>query len=163
MNIRFLKNQMVVIMALLLMTFTTNCGDSDDPQLSSTYSGTGSFNFTGDTTFTFQGSVSNSGTVPINDYQFLPVNVKNGDLTLLIGVNGRPSVVVGSYEVGEMPVQAYTTITLLDELYDAKSGTVTISTYNQNEIKGSIDVALRALFSFSDDLFIQGTFELTAE
>jgi len=39
---------------------------------------------------------------------------------------------------------------------------VTITSLNEKEIKGSIDTMISAFFGFSNNIFIQGTFELTA-
>lgn len=110
----------------------------------------------------FMGTVTNAGIVINNGNQLLPFNLKSGDLTLLVGVNGDPEIKARSYTISGSGGEGWVTISLLDELYDAKSGTITITTLNSNQIKGSIDVALRALFSFNDDLFIKGDFELTA-
>ena len=158
-SIRYLYLMLVRMVVLLI---TVSCSsDSNDPQLGPiTYAGTGTFNLTGDTTFTFQGSVDNVGIVG----KFLPVFLKNSDdLTLKIGINGDPEVKAGTYVTGVKPVQAFTSITLFDELYEATSGTVTLTSINENEIKGAVDTTISAFYVSSDDIFIKGTFELTAK
>ena len=143
------------------MTATGCSSESNGPQTGPiTYAGSGAFNFTGDTTFTFQGSVDNVGIVG----DFLPIFLKNSDdLTLQIGINGDPEVQPGTYVTGVTPVQAFTSITLFDELYEATSGIVTITSLNENEIKGSVNTTISAFFVTSDDIFVEGTFELTAQ
>ena len=152
----------LALVGMVFLLTTASCSsDSNDPQLGPiSYAGTGTFSFTGDTTFTFQGSVNNVGIVG----DFLPVFLTNSDdLTLQIGINGDPEVQAGTYVTGVQPVQAFTSITLFDELYEATSGTVTITSFNENEIKGSVDTTISAFFGSSNDIFIEGTFELTAQ
>ena len=157
-----IRHLYLMLVGVVILLTTASCSsDSNDPQIGSiTYAGTGTFNFTGDTTFTFQGSVDNVGIVG----EFLPIFLKNpDDLTLRIGINGDPEVKAGTYVTGVKPVQAFTSITLFDELYEATSGTVIITSINENEIKGSVDTTISAFFVSSNDIFIQGTFELTAQ
>lgn len=152
----------LAVLAMAILLATASCSsDPNDPQSGPfTYAGTGTFNFTGDTTFSFQGSVDNVGIVG----DFLPVFLKNSDnLTLQIGINGDPEVQVGTYVTGVKPVQAFTSITLFDELYEATSGTVTITSLTENEIKGSVDTTISAFFGSSTDIFLEGTFDLTAQ
>lgn len=159
-----LKNCCIAVISFCL-AFTLSCGNDDGLGFNPgnvSYSGTGSFSFTGDTTMNFMGTVDNAGIIINNGNQLLPFNLKNGDLTLLVGVNGDPEIKARSYAISGSGGEGWVTISLLDEFYDAKSGVITITTLNSNQIKGSIDVALRALFSFNDNLFIKGDFELNA-
>ena len=157
-----------LITGMLIGSVTLGCTTDEGPSaLDSVYSGAGSFNFTGDYNFTFQGNVSNARIEEINSRESLPLSfTDNQGRELFVGLRGNPNLSARTYNAEDLLSEGFVGITLEGEVYDSGSiggiGTVTLTKLSGKEILGRVDLRLARPLNTADTVLVKGTFELEA-
>ncbi len=155
----------IIIAGFMILTACS----TDEPSASdSVYSGSGSFNFTGDYNMVFQGNVSQTRIEELSSAQSLPLSfIDNQGREFFIGLRGNPDLGARTYKTEDLLSEAFAGITLDQEIYDSGAkggtGTVTLSRLNGKEIIGRVELRLARALNTADTVLVKGNFDLRAD
>ena len=169
---KIFKKFLALTTVILLVSIVSGCSKEDNGGVQATdatYSGTGNFNFSGDFTMTFTGSVENTKIVQVADGpESLGMSFVNAQgQELFIGLRSA-KIQARAYTMKELTSsEGYAGIVLSGEVYDSGAtggkGTVTITTVTNKNIKGAVDMRLARPLNTADTVMVVGSFDLKAQ
>jgi hypothetical protein len=167
-ELAFKTGQKIAIFLLFIMIFTGCSKEDGGSILDSAYSGTGNFNFTGDFDMTFIGNVTGAEITSGSNGESIPLSfVDSQGKIFFIGLRDNPKIEARTYTMEDIFTEGYASIELSGELYDSGAiggtGTVTISTLNSGQIKGTVDMKLARPLNTADTVIVKGSFQLKGQ
>ncbi len=157
-----------IVMMLLLLNVFLGCSKEDDGSIvDSIYSGSGSFNFTGDYNQTFSGDVESTKISTSNGIESLPFSfIDNQGEELFIGLRSD-KIEAKTYNMKEIDSEGYAAFQFSTGLYDTGAiggkGTVKINKINNSQISGSVDMRLARPLNTADTVIVKGSFQLKSQ